>query len=183
MKDTELIFEYFFTEITEKEIKTERLSDWLFENARWTMPLLISDLFQKYLRRKRIYSVKRITQLISNVYLVRSSLTVYRVARKIGLPVKVNVIFRPGLLLELYAITFDLINYIVSPNRDDEHLAKVMDKCSKIIDLKKLGKSEFTDSGSMHRLIVAVRFLLKITDGTVHRKSIPQQLDLHQGQA
>ena len=177
MKDTELIFEYFITETTGKKIGTEPLSDWLFENARWIMPLLLSDLFQRYLTRKRIFSVRTITQFISNVYLMRSSLIAYRVARKIGLPVKIGVIFRPGLLLELYAIAFDLIKYVVSPNRNDENIAKAMDKCSKIVDLRKLGISRSTNLGSLHGLIIVTRLLLKITDGVVHNKGIPQQLD------
>jgi len=177
MKDTELTFEYFIAETTGKEIGTEPLSDWLFENAKRIMPLLLSDLFQRYLTRKHIFSVKSITQLISNIYLIKSSLMVYQVARKIGLPVKINVILRPGLLLELYAIAFDLIKYIVSPNRNDEQMAKAIDKCEKIVDLRKLGISRSTNLGSLHGLIIATRLLLKITDGVVHNKNIPQQLD------
>jgi len=177
MKDTELTFEYFITETTGKKIGTEPLSDWLFENARWVLPLLLSDLFQRYLTRKRIFSVRTMTQFISNVYLIKSSLIAYRIARKIGLPVKIGVILRPGLLLELYAIAFDLIKYVVSQNRNDEHIAKAMDKCSKIVDLRKLGISRSTNLESLHGLIIVTKFLLKITEGVIHKRSIPQQLD------
>ena len=67
MKDTELVFEYFITETTGKKIGTVPLGDWLFENARWLMPLLLSDLFQRYLTRKHVFSVKSIFALLAAI--------------------------------------------------------------------------------------------------------------------
>ena len=176
VEDIKLTLEYFIVEKLGKRLGTKSLSDWLFENAKWILPFLLSDLFQKYLARKRINTPQSVTRLISNIYLLRSSLKVYHFAHKIGLPVKINVIVRPGLLLELYAISLDVIETAISSDRNNEHMAKAIEKISKIIDLKKLDISVSNETSSLDDLVDVTRLLIKIADGVVHNKDLFQQL-------